>query len=221
MPWVHRVESHSISGREDSFREGVRARDRKCVITGVVNRRAPTGYWGSFEAAHIFPVGAENIWREGGFSKYITDMDNATGVTKINSCQNGFLLRSHVHTDFDQYLISVNPDVSSLHYLNCVFAYELLQDGYKVVVFCEDLDGLDGRILDSVCRNPGDPHRISDAILRWHFRQCILGNMRGAGEPTFENDFPPGTDMMKVVREGPYSKERFELELAARLGVTV
>ena len=183
----------------------------------MVNEAAPGGYWGSFEAAHIFPVGVENIWRDGGFSKYITDM----GVTKINSCQNGFLLRSHVHKNFDQYLISVNPDVSSLHYLNCVFAYESSQDGYKVVVFDWDLDGLDGRILDSVCRIPGDPHRILDPILRWHFRQCVLGNMRGAGEPTFENDFPPGTDMMKAIREGPYSKERFELELVARLRVTV
>ena len=111
--------------------------------------------------------------------------------------------------------------MSSLHYLNYVFVYELLQDGYKVVVFGGDDDGLNGQILDLVCRIPGDPHRISDPILRWHYHQCILGNMRGGGEPIFEVDFPPGTDMMKAIREGPYSKERFELELAARLGVTV
>ena len=86
------------------------------------------------------------------------------------------------------------------------------------MVFNLDLLGMDGRILDPVCRNPGDPHRVSDGLLRWHFRQSVLANMRGAGEPIFEHDFPPGTDMMKELREGPYAKERFELELEARLG---
>jgi len=89
------------------------------------------------------------------------------------------------------------------------------------VVFSIDLDGTDGRVLDLVCRNPHDSHRVSDELLRWHFRQSVLANMRGAGEPIFEHDFPPGTDMMKEIREGPCAKERFELELAARLGAAV
>lgn len=84
-------------------------------------------------------------------------------------------------------------------------------------MFDPDLDGLDGRILDPVCRNPEDPHRVSDQLLRWHFRQCVLANMRGAGEPIFEHDFPPGADMVGEISEGPYAKERFELDLAARL----
>jgi hypothetical protein len=41
--------------------------------------------------------------------------------------------------------------------------------------------------------------------------------MRGAGEPLFEADFPPGTDMMATLRDEPYGKERFEMELAMRL----
>ena len=41
--------------------------------------------------------------------------------------------------------------------------------------------------------------------------------MRGEGEPVFEHDFPPGTDMVKEISEGPCAKERFELEVAARL----
>lgn len=41
--------------------------------------------------------------------------------------------------------------------------------------------------------------------------------MKGAGEPIFEHDFPPGTDMVREIREGPRAKERFELELASRL----
>ena len=41
--------------------------------------------------------------------------------------------------------------------------------------------------------------------------------MRGAGEPIFETDFPPGEDMMATLRAEPYGKERFEMELAWRL----
>lgn len=77
---------------------------------------------------------------------------------------------------------------------------------------------MDGRVLDPVCRLPHDPHRVSDILLRWHFRQSVLANMRGGGEPLFEYDFPPGTDMVKEISQGPYPKERFESELAARLG---
>ena len=35
-------------------------------------------------------------------------------MSKIISVQNGFLLSEHVHSLFDQYLISVNPDASDL-----------------------------------------------------------------------------------------------------------
>ncbi|KAG0136492.1 hypothetical protein HOY82DRAFT_550005 [Tuber indicum] len=91
---------------------------------------------------------------------------------------------------FKQYLWSVNSD-----------------DGYKVVVFTIDRFRLDGRILDPVFRSKTDPHRVSDELLRWHCRQSVLANVRGAGEPLFEHDFSPGTDVV----------ERFELEIAARL----
>jgi len=84
------------------------------------------------------------------------------------------------------------------------------------VVFDDDIYGFDGRTLDYICRDPEDPHRVSDELLRWHFRQSVLANMRGAGEPVFEHDFT-GKDMMEEIREGPCAKERFELELSARL----
>jgi len=100
----------------------------------------------------------------------------------------------------NQYLVSINPD-----------------DGYKVVVFDMDLLGYDGKILDPVCRKPTDPHCVSDQFLRWHFRQSVLANVRGAGEPIFEHDFPPGTDMVGEILASPYARERFELEIAARL----
>ena len=85
------------------------------------------------------------------------------------------------------------------------------------MVFDDDILGLDGRILDAVCRDSANPHCVSDQLLRWHFRQSVLANMRGAGEPIFEHDFPPGTDMMGEIREGPYAQERLEMEFASRL----
>ncbi|KAF8416248.1 HNH endonuclease-domain-containing protein [Tirmania nivea] len=196
--WVHRIQSFNVSGRDDAFRDAIRGRDERCVISGIVNRRAPYN-WSLFEAAHIFPLEAENLWIRCNYGRWITDIDGHTGVSKINSCQNGFLLRRDVHGDFDQYLLSVNPD-----------------DGYKVVVFTLDDLGIDGRTLDPVCRNAADPHRVSDELLRWHFRQSVLANMRGAGEPVFEHDFA-GVDMVHEISSGPYGKERFEMEVAARL----
>ncbi|KAL2114691.1 hypothetical protein VUR80DRAFT_1 [Thermomyces stellatus] len=198
-PWVHRIISHSVSGREDQFRDGIRARDSKCVISGILNLNAPYD-WTSWEAAHIFPLEKEDLWIRYDYCRWITNMDDSVDMSKVNSVQNGFLLQSNIHKLFDQYLISVNPD-----------------DNYKIISFRRDAHGIDGRVLDPVCCNPDDPHRVSDQLLRWHFRQSVLANMRGAGEPVFEDDFPPGTDIMKDLRNGPMAKERFELELSSRL----
>jgi hypothetical protein len=41
--------------------------------------------------------------------------------------------------------------------------------------------------------------------------------MRGAGEPVFENDFPPGSDIVGDVLSGPKAAERMEFELFSRL----
>lgn len=111
-PWVRRIVSHSVSGREDAFRAGIRARDGRCVISGVVNRMAPYD-WTTFQAAHIFPLEKESLWLQFNYGRWVMDTDDAVGDSKINSLQNGFLLRANVNLLFDQYLISVNPDVSS------------------------------------------------------------------------------------------------------------
>ena len=103
--------SFNVPGRGDRFRAGIRARDGGCVVSGMVNTNAPYD-WSSYEAAHIFPLEKENLWIECGFGQCITDMEDAVGVSKINSCQNGLLLQASVQKGFYQYLFSVNPDVS-------------------------------------------------------------------------------------------------------------
>jgi hypothetical protein len=40
--------------------------------------------------------------------------------------------------------------------------------------------------------------------------------MRGEGEPVFEHDFPPGSDMMGDIRAGPKAAERMEAGLFGR-----
>ena len=63
-----------------------------------------------------------------------------------------------------------------------------------------------------------DPRRAVDQLLRWHFRQAVLANMKGDGIPVFEFDFPPGSDIMDDIGVGPTAAERMEFELFSRLG---
>ncbi|OQE11263.1 hypothetical protein PENFLA_c075G02285 [Penicillium flavigenum] len=93
---VSRVSSHSPSDQEDSFRNGIRQRDEKCVISGTINDLAQWDWWAGFEAAHVFPPDKENLWIE--------------GESKINSPQNGLLMDAGLHILFDQYFFSINPD---------------------------------------------------------------------------------------------------------------
>ncbi|KAG0127163.1 hypothetical protein HOY82DRAFT_83058 [Tuber indicum] len=201
-PWVPRLIYRDTSWSEDRFTNCIRNRDRKCVISGISNPEVhiQANNWTTFEAAHIFPPEHETLWVRDSYGRWITDMDRDTEFAKIYSTQNGFLLQLSLRTLFDGYLISINPD-----------------DGYKVVVFGNDMFGCDGKILDTVCRNPDDPHRVSDELLRWHFRQSVLANVRGVGEPIFEHDFPPGTDTVGEILAGQYGQERFGLEIAAWL----
>ena len=41
--------------------------------------------------------------------------------------------------------------------------------------------------------------------------------MKGSGGPVFEHDFPPGSDMLGKIRDGPNAAERMEMELFDRL----
>jgi hypothetical protein len=81
------------------------------------------------------------------------------------------------------------------------------------------VDGIAGGRLDPQLLI--HPQRPIDELLRWHFRQAVLTNMKGAGEPIFEHDFPPGSDMMGQILRGPRAAGRMEFELFGRLAAQV
>ncbi|KAK9427003.1 HNH endonuclease-domain-containing protein [Lipomyces doorenjongii] len=199
---ITRILSQTVSGRDEVFQQRVRERDRKCVITGVVNpdRLIALNDWSSYHAAHIFPLSGEEWFIRNNYSRWIANREG-THDTGINSCQNGLLMLSHIHEKFDNFSIAINPD-----------------DNYRIISFRDDIFNVGGRLLDPVCRNPSNENCVRDELLQWHFRQAVLANMRGAGEPVFETDFPPGSDMVGEIRNGPDAIKRMEAEFFARLG---
>ncbi|KAF1811692.1 hypothetical protein P152DRAFT_459162 [Eremomyces bilateralis CBS 781.70] len=198
--WLVRTISHASGTRTQCFRDAVRSRDRRCVISGEVAISAQFDRWDGFEAAHIFPIAYEGHWKDHGYDRWITIQPDNGGA--INSVQNGLLLDSSVHQLFDNYIFSINPD-----------------DDYKIVFFDLDRKSLAGKNLDRQLLD--DPQRPIDQLLRWHFRQAVLANMRGAGEPYFEHDFPPGSDIVGDILSGSKAAERMEFELFNRLAAQV
>ncbi|KAL0639311.1 hypothetical protein Q9L58_001537 [Maublancomyces gigas] len=202
-PWLLRTTSVASGARAAPFRDAVRERDGRCVITGEVAANA-RGVWTGFEAAQIFPLAYEGHWIANDYGNWITiplasrgSIPLASGGS-INSVQNGMLLRADIHAHFDNYDVSINLD-----------------DNHKIVCFNTDRKGIAGRHLDQQFLE--DPSRPVDQLFRWHFRQAVLANMKGAGEPVFELDFPPGSDMIGEIMEGPKAAERMEFELFSRL----
>lgn len=70
-------------------------------------------------------------------------------------------------------------------------------------------------------RRPDGPNRVSDEVLCWRFQHCVLRNMREAAKPTWEYDFPSGSDMTEAILNGHGPAHWMEAELAAHLGPCV
>ena len=102
--------------RHESFREAVRERDLRCFVTGetLMFEDDISG----FEAVHIFPLAYLSHWRSENFDRWIS-IPSASGEL-INSVQNGILLRADIHALFDNYLLSINPDVCRTSFF-CTF----------------------------------------------------------------------------------------------------
>ncbi|MCJ1259448.1 hypothetical protein MMC24_007286 [Lignoscripta atroalba] len=87
---VRAMSSSNTGPRTNAFRNAVRERDGRCVITGEVALGALHVDWVGFEAAHIFPLAYEQHWKNKNFARWITISPIAGGTIKI--VQNGMLL---------------------------------------------------------------------------------------------------------------------------------
>ncbi|GAD94761.1 conserved hypothetical protein [Paecilomyces variotii No. 5] len=190
-----RVLSLENTGETDSFRDQVRRRDRRCVITHHEAVEADDDHWVGFEVAHILPKSRADIFHQEYMERLIDPKPGG-----VNSPQNGILLRADIHQLWDNYEISMKPD-----------------SGYRVQVFRPSGWYIHNKIMHICSRQANHQQRVLDLFLRWHFEQAVLCNMRGTGEPLWEHDFPPGSDMVGEILEGPVPAQRMEVELFKRL----
>lgn len=100
-----------------AFRDDVRDRDRRCVITGEPALLADAGSWTGFHVARIFPLAYEALWNDNNYGDWITIPPAVESVGSIDSIQNGMLLTASIHARFDQYYFSINPDVCLTNFL--------------------------------------------------------------------------------------------------------
>jgi len=106
-------------------------------------------------------------------------------------------------------------------YPQCQFSPRVPQGGHVVVPFVPGYDDIAGKILklDHI-QNPD--LRPLDDLLRDHFLQGVLKNMKGAGEPVWDHeDALGGGGMMDLSRadiwSGKSGREHLEFEMAHRL----
>src|SRR5437763_16708894 len=72
-PFFDRVNSYSVTGRDNDFRTGLRTRDGGCVVSGVRNKNVEDNNWFSFEGCHIWPLEKVSEWVSQGVYRWITD----------------------------------------------------------------------------------------------------------------------------------------------------
>ncbi|KAG0134044.1 hypothetical protein HOY82DRAFT_537791 [Tuber indicum] len=107
---LHRTKSLKTGTRVGSFREAVRERDRRCVITWKWVLLPQEDRWIGFEACHIFPLAHQAYWEDKKLDAWITIPPDNESHGRINSVQNVILLKNEVHAFFDAYELSINPD---------------------------------------------------------------------------------------------------------------
>lgn len=165
------------------------------MISGKGGLLASSGVWAQLEAAHAFPPECEILWNESGYSRWVTNMEETTGISKINALQNGLLMKRDLHSIFDQYLLFINPDACTLRRF-CILGilarayWHDIGQLYNIVSFATDKNGIDGSVLEPACRDPTNPNRISNEFLRRHFHQSVLATCVAVGSRSLRQTFP-------------------------------
>ena len=83
--------------------------------------------------------------------------------------QNGFLLRRDIHSVFDNHLLCINIDVS-LQQILLSIPTNIWLKGWVYNYGVEQRQLRPRRQSTGVCRDPADPHHVSDKLLRWRWR---------------------------------------------------
>lgn len=113
-----RALSVTTGTRLQSFKQQVRDRDGRCVVSKVRSLLGPQNdRWYGFQAAHIVPLAYGSEWQSRGFSSLVSlPPPHPHQGDTINSVQNGLLMQSHFHELFDAYQFSILPEVQTAHF---------------------------------------------------------------------------------------------------------
>lgn len=100
--------------------------------------------------------------------------------------------------------------------------HKTLQDNYKIIAFknitVNIMFSALGQHLRASATDPANNQSVNDSVLRWHFEEAVLANMKGAAAvPLWEDDFG-GSDDIGGIMEDTDPAERMEAELFTRLG---
>ncbi|KAF3221172.1 hypothetical protein TWF191_007142 [Orbilia oligospora] len=158
------------------------------------------------EAAHIWPLGKGSEWIRQNASRWIADSDSdgLSDELKMNNPQNGILVSSTVHTLFDSYTLAINPEA-----------------GYRIYDFGRNKFGYGGNFMSATARQSNSNNNgARDTLLLWHFRQCVLANMRGAGEPLWDYSPREEGDVVGRLLSSDHTMTRLGEEVEARLALT-
>lgn len=89
-----------------------------------------------------------------------------------------------------------------------------------MMVFGRDPMRVSGNQLSITARENGE-QGARDNLLSWHFRQCVLANMRGAGAPVWDYDSDgPGDVVGRILTEDIHGQTRLGAEIESRLSLT-
>ena len=100
-----------------------------------------------------------------------------------------------------------------------VRSHQYTQAGYVVIPFVGGYEDIAGKILklDHIANRNLRP---LDEFLRDHFRQCVLKNMKSAGEPTWDYAIALDggrMDLSSDLWDGKEGQAHFEFEMVHRL----
>jgi len=131
------------------------------------------------------------------------------------------LICGDLHDAWDNYKFAVNPDVCIFFSIHGISSHhESPQHGYAVIPFVPGYDDIAGNVLKLDHIADSNLHPLDD-LLCDHFLQCVLKNMKGTGEPTWDYKDALGGGIMDLlrldIRGGKKGQEHLEFEMAHRL----